>query len=289
MHASKSYKELVFYLEACESGSMFDKILKSELNIYTTTAANPNQSSWATYCSPQDIVNGKHIGSCLGDEYSCNWMEDSDQDKGLKSTLQTQYDHVKATTKNSEVHQYGQLKYTSNDIGQYQGNHIKESEPKGIVEKIKRFVKKVIRKIKEFFGLKLKKKQTIYSEEFKLYLKKAKESRVDSRDAKLQYFYNRAHQNHDDTFAVSEYLQELSKTQKIDSVFATFNEQIGIKSDLNVTNINFDCLKPSVEAYKIICGWDEYSLKYVKNIALACERNLTVDEIRILFEKICKI
>lgn len=33
--------QLTFYLEACESGSMFEGVLADDVNIYATTAANP--------------------------------------------------------------------------------------------------------------------------------------------------------------------------------------------------------------------------------------------------------
>ena len=142
MHTNKMYKELVFYLEACESGSMFNKILPNNMNIYTTTAANPNQSSWATYCSPDDKIGNVSIGSCLGDEYSVNWMEDSESDSGLTETLQAQYEHVRDRTKNSEVHQYGQLDFVSNDIGQYQGNH-----GQGFYDRIRNAINKMIKTV----------------------------------------------------------------------------------------------------------------------------------------------
>ena len=48
MYDQKMYKRLVFYLEACESGSMFVSLPKN-INVYTTTAANPTESSWGTY------------------------------------------------------------------------------------------------------------------------------------------------------------------------------------------------------------------------------------------------
>jgi len=51
MHDQKMYAKLVYYLEACESGSMFAN-LPTNLNIYATTAANANESSWGTYCPP---------------------------------------------------------------------------------------------------------------------------------------------------------------------------------------------------------------------------------------------
>eukprot|EP00057_Strongylocentrotus_purpuratus_P003411 XP_003726596.2 PREDICTED: legumain [Strongylocentrotus purpuratus] len=50
MHKHEKFAKLVFYLEACESGSMF-KGLSEDLNIYATTAANPDESSWGFYCN----------------------------------------------------------------------------------------------------------------------------------------------------------------------------------------------------------------------------------------------
>lgn len=49
-HAAKGYKEVVMYIEACESGSMFEGLLPEDLDVYVTTAANAFESSWATYC-----------------------------------------------------------------------------------------------------------------------------------------------------------------------------------------------------------------------------------------------
>ena len=77
MHTNNLYKEMVFYLEACESGSMFLDLPK-DWRIYATSASSPDESSWGYYCPPDDKVNHKSISSCLGDLYSINWMEDSD-------------------------------------------------------------------------------------------------------------------------------------------------------------------------------------------------------------------
>lgn len=38
------------YIEACESGSIFEGLLEDKLGIYATTAANGRESSWGTYC-----------------------------------------------------------------------------------------------------------------------------------------------------------------------------------------------------------------------------------------------
>ena len=71
------FKELTFYLEACESGSMFPN-LKADENIYALTASNATQSSWGAYCGSEAVIDGVNIGSCLGDLFSINWMEDTE-------------------------------------------------------------------------------------------------------------------------------------------------------------------------------------------------------------------
>jgi legumain len=81
---------------------MFEGSLPSSLNIYVTTASNAVESSWGCYCPPyvpllalthflynhhsvcficvnrEDVVDGTSVGSCLGDLYSVNWMEDGE-------------------------------------------------------------------------------------------------------------------------------------------------------------------------------------------------------------------
>ena len=42
--------QMSMYIEACESGSLFQGLLEDELHLYVTTAANANESSWGTYC-----------------------------------------------------------------------------------------------------------------------------------------------------------------------------------------------------------------------------------------------
>jgi len=48
--------------------------LTNTTNIYALSAANATESSWGTYCSPDDVVDGKSLDTCLGDLFSVNWM-----------------------------------------------------------------------------------------------------------------------------------------------------------------------------------------------------------------------
>lgn len=76
------------YIEACESGSMFNGILTEKLNIYAVTASNPTESSWGTYCYPNDAIKGVHLNTCLGDLFSINWLENADKAPFGKETLE---------------------------------------------------------------------------------------------------------------------------------------------------------------------------------------------------------
>lgn len=67
MHDNKRFKNLLFYMEACFSGSMFQG-MSSDLAIYAVTSANANEYGWMTYCPPEDLINGVHLNTCLGDQ-----------------------------------------------------------------------------------------------------------------------------------------------------------------------------------------------------------------------------
>jgi len=119
MHKNKRYAKLVFYLEACESGSMFNTLLPKNINIYATTAANPTESSYACY---YDSLRETY----LGDLYSVNWIENSDVKSLGNETLEQQFKVVKQETNLSHVQEYGDLSMASLTLTQFQG--AKESE-----------------------------------------------------------------------------------------------------------------------------------------------------------------
>jgi len=89
MKSKSMYNEMVVYIEACESGSMFPK-LRTDSKIFGLTASNASQSSWASYCGSEAYKNGVSIGSCLGDLFSTNWMEDSDRSSRMTSETLSQ-------------------------------------------------------------------------------------------------------------------------------------------------------------------------------------------------------
>lgn len=113
MYQNQMYAKLVFYLEACESGSMFVN-LPTDINIYATTAADPDESSYGYYCN----VTGM---PCLGDEYSIRWMEDSDAEDLSSETLDQQFQLVKQETLESHVSEYGDMDFQNEALIDFQG------------------------------------------------------------------------------------------------------------------------------------------------------------------------
>ncbi|XP_043845369.1 legumain-like [Dromiciops gliroides] len=121
MHQQKKYKKMVFYIEACESGSMMNH-LPDDIDVYATTAANPAESSYACYYDEER-------NTYLGDWYSVNWMEDSDVEDLTKETLHKQFQLVKKHTNTSHVMQYGNKTISHMKVMQFQGIKHQASSP----------------------------------------------------------------------------------------------------------------------------------------------------------------
>ncbi|KAG2660193.1 vacuolar-processing enzyme beta-isozyme 1-like [Panicum virgatum] len=127
-HASNSYAKMVIYVEACESGSIFEGLMPEDLNIYVTTASNAEESSWGTYCPGMEPSPPSEYITCLGDLYSVSWMEDSETHNLKKETIKEQYEAVKERTSGSNsygagshVMEYGDKTFKGEKLYLYQG------------------------------------------------------------------------------------------------------------------------------------------------------------------------
>lgn len=262
MHTNKMYDEMVLYIEACESGSMFEGILAENINVYATTAANAKESSWGTYCYPDDVVNGVHLNSCLGDLYSVNWMEDSDAADEATETLGDQYTAVKQMTTQSHVMEYGQTTFKNEPIGDFQGDlNIQSSFFDALANRAILSSDRVRNSYKD-----IRLRQHV--------------SAVSSRDAILNYLYARVmtEGSHEAHLDMSE---ELTKRMKADHIFENIHGKALSASDVTPLPRNFDCLRKTMDTYETHCErFTDYSLKYVKYLVNACEsENTPVDMI----------
>jgi len=119
MHANGRYKELLFYMDACESGSMFSNADTLPPNMFAVTAADPKEESFATFCPPDDKViseNDRETFSCLGDIFSIDWMLDSSFARLTAEKVGAQVDRVAKEVK------VGRLPQPGSHVSQY-GNH----------------------------------------------------------------------------------------------------------------------------------------------------------------------
>jgi len=242
MTSKRMFKEMVVYIEACESGSMFP-YLKTDSKIFGLTASNASQSSYASYCGSQAYVNGTNIGSCLGDLFSTNWMEDSDISSHMfGETLAQQAELVKEETSWSPVQQFGDKSFLSEYIGNFQSNSGNN------------FFKKLLHQAKS----KVEKDDLPKST-----------NNVDSRDVKLDYLYNKLI-NEQTNEAGVELQEEIAYRMKVDNIFNTVFE--GENSSETLPVYEFDCLRYLMGVYKEHCGeWEDYSLKHVRYLSNTCE------------------
>lgn len=233
-HTNKLYGKLVFYLEACESGSMF-KNLPTNINVFATTAANGSESSWATYCSPDSVVNGKNIGSCLGDEYSVRWLEDSDKNTP-NETLDDQFKIVQKETLGSHVQEFGEKSISQQQLSDFIGKSDAPSLPNENQSLIDMY----------------------------------KHSRISSRDVRLRYLYEQLYLSSDLQAARLELEQELQFIKVTDEFFRKFITALNIDMNARPDTTDEECLKNTLEVYKSCMSFKEYTLKYVRAVFNAC-------------------
>jgi legumain len=253
---------MVIYIEACESGSMFEK-LDDNINVYAVTASNADESSWGTYCPPDDMVKGVEINSCLGDLFSVNWMEDADKSPPSKETLDQQFTRVKTLTTKSHVMRYGDLVFKNEPVGNFYGN----LDLPSIEETSEGFFDILFNKAKLQVGL----EQALPEETTTRHI-----STVNSRDAKLHYLYSLV-QRRNSHKAQLDLSIEITKRMRVDHIFEAFKVATGVDKAFQaangpVTPTNFDCLKQMMATYDHACGkMDDYSLQFVKYFMYACE------------------
>ena len=92
MYDNKMYKHFLILMEACYSGSMFADF-PTNLNVYAITAADGEHPSYESHCPPDDVVDGKSLGTCL----SCWWDNSMEwfMEGGADHTLDELYEHTR--------------------------------------------------------------------------------------------------------------------------------------------------------------------------------------------------
>lgn len=248
----KKFKKMVLYIEACESGSMFENF-PNNIEIFATTAANGEESSYACY---YDDLRQTY----LGDLYSVNWMEDSDRENIEKESLEAQFKVVRNETNLSHVQQFGQIDIANLPVGQFQGEtnpaaQIVKKAPHNAVKSTDVPLKILERKIAKEHDM--EKKITLITE-----MKAMLQNRRTFKTA----MFEMAHA------AASNYEQALRVTAK--------SRQI---TDL-------DCHDAVVKHFDNNCmrlGQNTYATRFVYMLVNMCEEKISAGKITAAIDKVC--
>lgn len=261
-HASSSYSKMVIYVEACESGSIFEGLMPEDLNIYVTTASNAVENSWGTYCPGMEPSPPPEYITCLGDLYSVSWMEDSETHNLMKETIKDQYEVVKARTSNSNkfnegshVMEYGDMTFKDENLFLYQGF---DPSNANITNRL---------------------------------LWPGPKAAVNQRDADLLFMWKRYEQLNGGSEEKLRVLREIKETvvhrKHLDSSIDFIGKLVfGFESGPSMLGAarssgqplveDWDCLKRMVQVYESQCGsLTQYGMKYMRAFANICNNGVS--------------
>ena len=267
MYEKKMYKELVFYMEACHSGSMFQDLLPKNISIYAVTAANPRESSFAEYCQKKAVVNGVNLGTCLGDEFSARFMEDIESRPGDKLkgySMQEQFDYLDKAVTGSHVQQYGDLNIAQQSIFEFIA---------GQTNKVLKFVSETI----DFILPSIYYSQDDYDE-----------YKINNENYRLETLRIKAEQSND-LGAEDEYFEEIAQESRVTLLFNIFNKWFNLPKRNYKEKVNFDCYRKVVNYYEKYCGlFIDRDFKYMTHIVNFCTKGINHKEAENAFKQICE-
>lgn len=265
MHSHCMYRELVFYLEACESGSMFDGLLANDTKIFATSAATSGQPSYAFYYNDT-------LSTYMADEYSIRWMQDSTKhwQDSTQESLQQQFQDVRVMVKESQPQQFGDLEFCNEPIEDFEAYRNRTD--------ILKLLRNSITTLKH-------QEEWSYTEEWE-----PSSKAMSSRDVKLavlQHRYLAAQSMEQKLDAAQRVEEEMEYRKDVDLVFDELVKYVaGISHQRYVvTNVeanafkfghirptHWDCLKKAYSAYERHCErFSDYSLQYVNALSNLCE------------------
>lgn len=278
-HDAGSYREMVIYVEACESGSIFEGLLPTDLNIYVTTASNAEENSWGTYCPGMDPPPPPEYDTCLGDLYSVAWMEDSEINNLKEETLLQQYDLVKLRTSNhntymsgSHVMQYGNITISQEELYLYMGFDSANSNASLVLENSPLLEKTEAKAINQ------RDADLLYM--WQKY-KKSKEDSPERLTAQTQLLEFMAHRMHVDK-SVKLVGNLLFGPEKGPAVFKAVRPQGEPLVD------DWDCLKKMVRTFEGHCGsLAQYGMKHMRALANICNEGISTDTMATVSAEAC--
>jgi legumain len=274
MHSKNMYRELVFYLDTCESGSMFTS-LPEDIGVLAVSSSRPDENANAIWCyEPDTDIQGKNIGACLGDAMSVGWMIDSD--KNFEESLNAQFKTVYKWSMTSRCNpipcfnmpcMYGDTSIAEEPLVNFQG---------------------------QFSGA-----QAVLAE---AHGKRSSATAIDARDVKLELLKSRALASNNASAWELVRVEEAFR-QRVDEFFAGLAGDVCASGSCNAaallkrvggikatyenchpeSSFEIDCHKTLIDAISAdTCpnmSWGDYSAKYAKLLADFCSMGVAAEEL----------
>ncbi|KAL0491436.1 legumain [Acrasis kona] len=271
MSSDNHFKEMVFYLEACESGSMFDRVLSDKLRIYATTAANPTESSYA--CDYDETYK-----AYLNDCYTRSFLNDTSNNDLHSQTLQDQFLRIKKSSTHSNVCQYGDMSIAKQPLSNwFLGTANKASND-------------LVFSSPPLTNFHLQKTKGLVNRNVKLeFLLKKIETATDSAD-KIKWQlelddYKRDESKADTVFAAMSSMFELHYVRD-----AAANNGANDGDKCHTEVLDHDCIKEAAMVYQSECGkFNEYSIRYATYLNDACKARVSVNQLQKQLNRICSV
>ncbi|KAL2940191.1 Vacuolar-processing enzyme [Bienertia sinuspersici] len=251
-HASGTYKSLVFYVEACESGSIFEGLLPKGLNIYATQL----QMLWR-------VVGELTVQEMI---LRVSWIEDSERHNLQTETLKQQYELVKGRTASnpfysSHVMEYGDKELRQDLLYLYMGTNPANDnytfvDDNSLSPRSSNAVNQRDADLIHFWNK----------------FRKAPEESSKKIEAQKQFMEAMTHRVHVD-----------------DSIKLIGRLLFGIEKGLDVLQTvrptgqplvdDWNCLKTLVRSFEKHCGsLSQYGMKHMRSIANICNAGVTADQ-----------
>ena len=252
MHGNASYGQMLFFVEACESGSVFDGLLSDRLNIFVETGASPFESAYACEYSYS-------VWAYLSDCYSYHWMYNTEHGDIETETVGEQYELVKKATSTSTVCTYGDVSIRNETLISFLG-------------------KRGQGKVNQSEGSKPINSRMVYED----YLSKRIERSKDISEK--NHFIAQLNSYQQKKILTDHIFQTLSTVLNLKLDQSEGNDRCHATQKADPL-----CVKHHVQLYEKHCGpFDEYSIKYASFFRDSCLANASLSSLEYHLKLLCK-
>ena len=119
MHDRNMYRELVLYLEGYDSSAMMEG-LTGDLNMYGVTSTYGPEFGHVMNCPPDDVVHGKHIGSCVAEDFD-HFLVEALEKAMHTTTFEQVFSYVFSSVRGSYPAQWGDMDISLESVESFLG------------------------------------------------------------------------------------------------------------------------------------------------------------------------